>query len=53
MFTYEEEMLVKRNRAYELLGRIHENNYIITPAVQREIEELYKPEWLKELENES
>ncbi|NRG48127.1 hypothetical protein HRF87_25895 [Bacillus sp. CRN 9] len=40
-------------RAYELLKRIYENNYIISTHLKLEIDELMTPQWLKEIDEDN
>ncbi len=41
------ENIGELRRAYELLKRIYDNNYIISTHLKLEIDELMRPLWLK------
>lgn len=39
----------EKRRAYELLRRIHDNNFIISESLRKEIHELFMEDWEREL----
>jgi hypothetical protein len=39
-------------RAYELLKRVYNNEFIVTEHLKLEIAELMKPKWMNELDDE-
>jgi hypothetical protein len=46
------EMDIKKGRAYELLKRIYENNFVMTKNLKLEATELMMPDWKKEFDKD-
>ncbi len=47
------ENIGELRRAYELLKRIYDNNYIISKHIKLEVEELMRPQWMKDIDEDN